>query len=140
MPVYGKPTGISRTIKNIGSKATSTPMNKARSTAIGNNRQVTQATDSVKAYSSEMPARKAIHPGSSAGLNSYRSVHLMPNGGGYANPAHHGARYRRSSQAPTIALKNQVINARKTVRILDRRIKGSNNSSISKLSRMLDRK
>lgn len=139
MASLGNPTGISRTIKNIGSQATQPATARAQSTAIGSNRKIATATQSVRRHASER-SRRSIHPGSAAGMNNESPAYLMPNGAGYDNPRHQQARFRKPPRMnQQIALRTEVIRGRKNIRLMKRGISASQQSSFSKMSKILDR-
>jgi len=97
---YGKSADISRTIKNVGSQATSPAMAKAESTAIGKTLDSTRSSATFTSMDgtttrARSAIRGGIHPGSSAGLVNHKSVHLAVNDSGYLNSAHQTARHTR---------------------------------------------
>lgn len=140
MDSYGKPTGISRTIKNIGSKATYSAVDKVQRTAIGNQEKTTKASRAVERQSTERSG-KPLHKGSAAGMNNESPTHLIVNETGYYNRKNQQARLSKQHFTPqqTTRLRTEVMRARKDIRLFRRGISTTHTSSFSKLSKLLDR-
>ena len=134
MPEYGKSTDISRT--NIGSKATSSASIKAAQTSIGSNNSVsTQLSSPSRQYSSER--RRAIHPGSRAGLNDHKSTYIQANNSGYMNKSNQTARYKNKAPLNKPNVKAISAKAGCVPKMFDGRLTTSPLSSISRLSKLI---
>lgn len=134
MAEYGKSTNISRT--NIGSKATDSASSKAVNTSIGSNRSMDRSQPRSVAPQSR-PTRTAIHPGSRAGLNDHKSVHLQSNSSGYASKSNQHARYKSKEPLAKPEFKPNTGKAGCTPKMFDGRLTKSSLSSISRLSKIL---
>lgn len=128
-PNLGRTPGAS-----IGSKATPSAMKKAMSTASGSSPR----TSSLSSQSQDISAFKpktTIHPGSSAGLNNSKTVHLTANGSGYLNPSNQSARLKNRTKVVDISPPKQPTIYRATNRVYDNRLTSSDKSSISLLQK-----
>lgn len=123
---------LGRSIKNVGSRVTSSAMAKAEKVAIGAGRE--RASDPIPMVRS---VKRQIHRGSSAGLRNEKNVHLNMEGTGYLNPMNQTARnLKRVNVNPTIDVKTSVgFSARN--RTLDNRVLGSSCGSIKMLRERL---
>lgn len=124
---------IGKSIKNVGSKATGSATSKAQKVATGGNR----TSSILSAPSIQRPMRRRIHPGSSAGLQNRKSVHLNMNGVGYLNPANQTARYsKKTINKPGIDILTSAGFARQN-RTIDTRVHGSSCGSVKLLRERL---
>lgn len=137
---FGKSVNFNRTPgASIGSKATSSAMQKAASTASGSNRPSPQprSLGSQKQISSQ--PKRSISRGSAAGLNTAASVHLNRNGAGYLNPRNQTARLKGRTKTINTSVSKSLpqVSGPKMNKNFDSRLTCSNKSSISLMNKKI---
>lgn len=133
MSEYGKSTNISRT--NIGSQATHSASVKAAQTSIGSGNSVSTPSQSPSRQIS--PQRRAIHPGSRAGLNDHKPAYIQANNSGYMNKTNQIARYKNKQPIAKPNILTGNLKASCVPKMFDGRLTTSPLSSISRLSKII---
>ncbi len=133
MPQYGKTSNISRTM-NIGSKATIPAANRAARVSTGADRPPVKSPSQAPRPVARTTA--GVHPGSKAGLNDEKTVRLDYNDTGYANRNNQTSRNtKKRMRGPDVNLSG--MQWQKSNRTFDKRLTSLNDSSISRLKRMM---
>jgi hypothetical protein len=133
--IGGKFTNLNRTANSsIGSKATPAAMKKALETSKAARKDIPSHSNGN--ISQQRKLKPTIHPGSRAGLNNQKSVHLNANNSGYLNPSVQRARLKDRTRIVDTSPQKPALTRNLSNRVNDMRLSSSTKNSISILNKI----